>query len=59
LANPECISALIERALARARVSAGQSRFSGCFSARYSQIASESHTVKLPSTNTGTRPAGE
>src|SRR5262245_56576917 len=55
--NPECISAESERAFARSAGSAGQSlRF---FSARYSRIASESHTVVLPSTSTGTFPAEE
>src|SRR5258708_4884455 len=59
LVNPECISALTLRAWARAAASGGQSCFFGCFSARYSQIASESQTVRLSSCSTGTLPAAE
>ena len=43
--KPECISAEIERACARAAASFGQMPFSGNFSARYSMIASESQVV--------------
>src|SRR4030095_11464304 len=55
--NPECISADI--ALARARSTGAEGQSFGFFSATYSLIASESHTVVLPSTSTGTLPAGE
>ena len=58
-ANPECISAAIERARARWAASFGHSRFSGNFSCRYSEMASESQTVRLPSISAGTRPLGE
>src|SRR5690349_6784075 len=43
--KPECISALTDRALARAALSRGHSALSGNVSARYSQIASESQIV--------------
>jgi hypothetical protein len=56
--KPECISAQTLRARTRMRVSAGQRRRSGNFSARYSAMASVSHTAKPPSTSTATRPAG-
>ena len=61
--KPECISAAIERAKARATGSAGQSCFSGKSSARYSPIASESQIlISAPSrlwTSSGTFPVGE
>src|SRR4030095_12988030 len=57
-AKPECISGLIERALARCALSAGQSCRSGWHSARYSEIASESQTVTAPASSTGTLPDG-
>ena len=57
-AKPACISAQSERARARWRTSRGQSALSGNFSARYSAMASVSHTAKPSSTSTGTRPAG-
>ena len=55
--KPECISAEIERACARRARSSGHSRLCGNFSARYSMIDSESHTVTSPSTSAGTLPA--
>ena len=55
--KPECISAEIERAWARAARSSGHSFACGNFSARYSMIDRESHTVTLPSTSAGTLPA--
>src|SRR6188768_2400181 len=55
--KPECISALAHRAQARAVASAGQTP--AWRSARYSVMASESHTVVLPSTRQGTLPVGE
>src|SRR5215475_15991671 len=58
-ANPECISALTERAVARALASDGHSFRSGNSSLRYSQIASESQMTVSPSIRTGTRPEGE
>src|SRR5689334_18829363 len=57
--NPECISALMERACARAAVSRGQRCLWGNFSFRYSQMASESQTVRLSSISAGTLPDGE
>ena len=57
-ANPACISAQTLRARARAVRSAGQRFFCGCRSARYSAIASVSHTTRSPSTSTGTLPVG-
>src|SRR4029453_7183368 len=57
LGKPECISADI--ALARARSAGAEGQSFGFFSAMYSRMASESHTVVLPSTSTGTLPAGE
>ena len=56
--KPECISAQMLRARARDLASAGHSACCGNFSARYSQIASESHTAKPSSTSTGTFPVG-
>ncbi len=56
-AKPECISAAVERAQARTARSAGQTP--GCRSARYSAIASESHTTVSPSCRQGTLPLGE
>jgi hypothetical protein len=55
--KPECISAAALRAQARAAASAGHT--AECFSARYSAIESESHTVISPSTRQGTLPAGD
>ena len=55
--KPECISAVTERAIARATGSAGSRP--GRFSARYSPIASESHTTTPWSFRQGTLPAGE
>ena len=57
--KPECISLAAARVRARKAGSAGHSFASGNFSARYSQIASESHTVKSPSFKAGTNPDGE
>ena len=56
--KPECISAQMLRARARARASCGQSFLSANFSAAYSAIASVSHTAKPSSVSTGTRPVG-
>src|SRR6266436_9926619 len=58
-AKPECISAATDLARARCAASLGQSRFSGNFSCRYSEMASESQTVTFPSISAGTRPLGE
>ncbi len=58
-AKLECISAAAARPSARAAGSAGQSRASGNFSARYSQMAIESHTATSPSFSTGALPLGE
>ena len=55
--KPECISAAAHRAQARALLSAGQTP--GCRSARYSAMASESHTTVEPSCRQGTSPPGE
>ena len=55
--KPECISALAQRAQARAAGSAGQTP--ACRSARYSTIARESHTTVEPSCRQGTLPVGE
>jgi len=55
--NPECISAQIERAHARATASAGH--IPGWRSARYSAIESESQTTVVPSCRHGTRIVGE
>ncbi len=57
VAKPECISAAAQRDQARAASSAGHSP--GCRSARYSAIASESHTTVSPSRRQGTLPEGE
>ncbi len=57
-ANPECISALTARATARAAASDGHAA-PPARSLRYSQIASESHTVRSPSTSAGTLRLGE
>ena len=46
------------RAPARPFGAAGHSRLAGKRSARYSAIASVSHTTRPSSTSTGTRPAG-
>ncbi len=56
--KPECISAHTLRARARCCRSRGHSGAWGNFSARYSQIASESQMAKPSSTSTGTRPPG-
>jgi hypothetical protein len=56
-AKPECISAVALRAQARALLSVGQT--CGCFSAKYSVMANESHTVNSSSTSTGTLAVGE
>ena len=50
---------LMARACARAAASSGHSRAAGNFSARYSRIASDSHTGISPSISTGTLPTGE
>jgi hypothetical protein len=52
--KPACISLDMTRAIARAALSVGQSRACGNFSARYSRIASDSHTRISPSMRTGT-----
>ena len=57
--KPECISALTERAIARAATSCGHMCRSGNCSARYSQIARVSQIVISPAISTGTRPAPE
>jgi hypothetical protein len=57
--KPECISALTERAIARATTSCGHRCFSWNCSARYSQMARLSQIVISPATSTGTRPAAE
>ena len=57
--NPECISALTERAAARIAGSFGHSSKVGKDSARYSQIARLSHTVNSPCFKAGKRPEGE
>ena len=54
--KPACISAAAERPMARAMASSGQSFAAGNFSARYSQMASESQTTRSPSFKAGTRP---
>src|SRR6516225_2014859 len=54
--NPACISDAIARACARAAGCAGHNPAAGNFSARYSRIASDSHTHMSPSPSTGTRP---
>ncbi len=58
LPKPECISAQMLRARARSATARGQSCFSGKVSARYSAIASVSHTTRSPSTSTGTFATG-
>jgi len=58
-AKPACISALTDRAQARAALSAGHSPAWGKVSAKYSQIASESHTAMPACLSTGTLPEGE
>ncbi len=55
--KPECISHAIDRAHARATGSDGH--MPGCRSARYSEIASESHTWTSPSCSAGTSAVGE
>ena len=57
--NPLCISALTERAVARAMRSDGHSPASGNTSARYSAMADESQIVTSPWRSAGTRPEGE
>ena len=57
--KPACISAEIERAVARASASAGHRPASGRSSARYSTIASESQIARPSCFSTGTLPAGE
>ena len=59
LAKPECISAHTLRARARADRSVGQRFSAGYCSARYSAMASVSHTARPSSTSTGTLPTGE
>ncbi len=59
LEKPACISELIDRASARAAGSWGQRPGLGNFSARYSQMASDSQMVSAPSISAGTRPLGE
>src|SRR4029079_984542 len=54
--KPACISDEIARASARAAGSAGHSFAAGNFSARYSRIASDSHTRISPSIKVGTLP---
>jgi hypothetical protein len=57
--NPECISAQIDLACARAARSSGHSFFSQNFSATYSAIERLSHTTMSSSIKTGTWPTGE
>ena len=57
--NPECISAQILRAIARATTSSGQRFCNGNCSAKNSQIAKESQTTMPSANNTGTLPARE
>jgi hypothetical protein len=57
--KPECISAVTERATARAVASWGHSFAWGKSSARYSQMASESQMSSSPCTSAGTLPLGE
>ena len=57
--KPACISEHTERATARAAASAGHKPWPGKRSCRVSQIASESHTRRLPSCSAGTLPEGE
>src|SRR3546814_7879143 len=52
----ECISAAIDRAIARAASSVGQNVSRPAFSARYSTIARLSHTTASPSHRIGTLP---
>src|SRR3546814_19283093 len=52
----ECISAAIDRAIARAASSVGQNVSRPAFSARYSTIARLSHTPASPSHTIGTLP---
>ena len=59
VAKPECISAEIERATARASRRCGQSRSSGWRSARYSRMARLSHTTRPLVLSAGTLPEGE
>src|SRR4029078_7171409 len=54
--KPACISDEIARASARATASVGDSFAAGNFSARYSRIASDSHTRISPSIKVGTLP---
>ena len=56
--KPECISAQMLRAWARAAASRGHRCLSGNISARVSAIANVSHTASAPLCNTGTLPAG-
>jgi hypothetical protein len=55
--KPECISATMDRAHARAARSAGH--IPGWRSARYSPMARESHTCAVPSCSAGTSAVGE
>ena len=57
--KPACISAAIARAYARAAGDCGHSFAAGNFSARYSTIASDSHTWTSASASTGTLPLPE
>lgn len=57
--KPECISALMDLATARASVSPGQPFPERKFSEMYSQIAKESHTVSVAWIRTGTLSVGE
>jgi hypothetical protein len=56
--KPECISALIERAIARSLRSSGQPA-PPASSLAYSQMAIESQMRRSPSSSTGTRPVGD
>ena len=55
-AKPECISAAMERAIARAPSSNGQNLSPPDFSLRYSMIARLSQTTVSPSHRIGTLP---
>ena len=57
--KPLCISALAERARARAPGSAGHRAPPAKISLAYSAMASESHTTRPRWCSTGTRPVGE
>src|SRR5260221_3715303 len=57
--KPECISAAIERAKARAASSRGHTPICGCHSLSVSMMASESHTDCSARHSTGTRRDGD